>query len=125
MTSPLTGPFRGLADTLLRTFGGAATLRRPGSGGSYDPEEGQITGATADVDYPCEVQLSDFDDSQIDGTLIQVGDQKAVVSALRLGVDPIPKSDVLLIGSETWQIERDMTVASGTTAVLHTLHLRR
>lgn len=130
MASPLTGPLRGVAKTLLGTFGGEATLKRPGEGGSYDPTTGKITGGGSATDYPCEVQLVDFDDSNIDGTLIQAGDKRALVSSLRLGVDPIPKRDVLVVENdagqiETWQIERDLTVASGTTPVLHTLHVRR
>jgi hypothetical protein len=125
MASPLTGPLRGVARTLLGTFGGAATLRRPGADGSYDPATGQITGGSSAADYPCEVQLVEFRESQIDGTLIKAADKKALVSSLRLGVDPVPQSDVLIVGDETWQILGDAPASSGTTPVLHTLHVRR
>lgn len=115
----------GVAKTLLGTFGRSASLVRPGAGGAYDPATGTITGASTAVTYPCEIVFDEFSEGQIDGTLIKAGDRKALVSRLRVGVEPIPNSDYLTEGGRTWQIVRVMGYSSGAQEAAYNLQIRK
>jgi hypothetical protein len=121
----LDGPMGQLAATLTGQFGRPATLRRPGSGGSYSPTTGTITGGAAEGNYPCSVVFEEFGEGQIDGTLVQLGDRKAIVARQTLGVEPVPQSDTLLEGGRTWQIVRVMGYSSGAQEAAYSLHVRR
>ena len=74
-----------VADGLIKRFGQSAILRAKGSiigGPAGNPTFGPP------VDYPCKVVVLAVDSKQIDGTLIQVGDKRAYISAKGLGVNP-------------------------------------
>jgi hypothetical protein len=121
----LDAPMGALAQNLIATFGRPATLRRPGTGGEYDATTGQIEGAQGPTDVPCQVVFEEFGEHQIDGTLIQAGDRKAIVSRVTLGTEPVPQSDTLVEGDNTWQILRVEGFSSGAFEAAYAMHVRR
>lgn len=110
-----------VAKTLIGTLGRSATLRRAPA-----PEAGYTGSAPAgsSTDYPCEVALTEFDDRQIDGTTIRLGDRKALVSRLRLGFEPKPDRDTLIESGRTWRVLRVLGISSGAQEAAYVLHVR-
>lgn len=118
-----------MAKTLVRAFGRAATIERPGTT-SYDPTTGTAS-ATGALSVACEVTLTNFEERQVDGTLVQEGDRKAMVSRLRLeddggaGFVPVPSVDALVEGGRTWKIVGVLGISSGDEEAMFILHVRR
>lgn len=77
------------------------------------------------TDYPCEVVISEWDESQVDGTLVKAGDRKALVSALRIGVEPTQDRDVLVMNGVDWRVVGVRAIASGEQEAAFWLHIRR
>lgn len=116
-------PMGRVAKTLLKKFGRPAVLKRAGTA-TYDPATGRANAPTP-TDIPCEIQFEDFSESQHDGTLVQVGDRKALVSRLRIAVEPAPDSDKLVEGGRVWRIVRIIGYSSGESEAAYALHVRR
>jgi len=118
----LDGPMAAVAATLVRGFGRSATLRRaPASESGY-------TGAApagSTTDYPCSVVFEEFGESQIDGTLIQRGDRKAIVARSTLATEPVPARDTLIEGGRTWRIVGFTGYSSGEQEAAYSLQVRR
>ena len=114
-----------VANSLLSTFGRSATLRRPGSKGTYDPSTGTYSGGATPTDVPCSVVFSDFAVGQIDGTLVKLGDRKALVSRIALTLEPVPDRDSLVVNSQAWKIVRVIGYSSGEQEAAYNLHVRR
>lgn len=126
--SILDAAFGDLAATLLDTVqlgSRAATIRRPGAGGSYDPAKGSVSGAAAPTDYPCRVAHMRFDTTQIPESLVEAGDKAVFVSRKTLGITPVPDSDLYIEGGVRWTIKGVHPVMSGDQAAGFELHLRR
>ena len=126
--SILDGPMGKLAKTLIddvQLGSRAATLTRPGSDGAYNPATGQIEGGGSPQAFTCRVVFDEFSEAQIDGTLVQAGDRKAIVARETLGTEPVPQSDTLTEDGRTWQIMRVIGYSSGAQEAAYTLHLRR
>lgn len=121
----LDAPLAGVAKTLLGTFGRSATLYRAGTPGEYNTATGAIEGDSTPAGYPCEIAFSDYADSQIDGTVIKVGDRKAIVSRLRLGITPLAQSDTIAEGGRTWQIINVRGYSTGAQEAAYQMQLRR
>lgn len=118
----LDGPMGALAATLIGQFGRSATLRRqPASESAY-------TGAApagSNTDYTCSVVFDEFSEGQIDGTVVQRGDRKAMVARSTLTVEPLPGRDTLIEGSNTWRVVGFMGYSSGSQEAAYMLHVRR
>lgn len=71
--------FEGVAATLLEKFGADLTLTRAGTP-TYNPATGDVT-ADADTAFTIRGVFVAYRDEHIDGTLIQSGDRKLLVSA--------------------------------------------
>lgn len=120
----LDGPLANVAQTLLGKFGRGATLRRPGTPGTYDPTTGGYTGGSAPTSVPCNVVFSEFGVGQIDGTLVKLGDRKALVARADLTEEPVPDRDTLVVNSKVWAIKRVLGYSTGEYEAAYELHVR-
>lgn len=120
----LDGPMGQLASQLLGTFGRPATLVRGGAG-TYSPEQGRTMAVEAAASFACHVVFAEFAVSQLDGTVVRLGDRKAIVSRLALGTEPRPSSDTLTVDGVTWRIVRVEGYSSGEQEAAYSLHVRR
>ena len=102
------------AKRLLDRFGREGSLSRSVPGG-YDP----MTGPTDPVDLQsaCTVALLEFDNRQIDGELILVGDRRALI-APDVSFEP-QAGDSLTVGSEVLQVVKNRPVSPAGVVVLH------
>lgn len=121
----LDGPLGSVAKTLTKTFGRSATITRPGSGGSYDPASGDITGAGSTTTTSCSIV---FDESAVhlfDEALVRQGDRAGIVARTELGFQPNPGEDTLTEGGRDWEIADVKLYSSGAQEAAYALLLRR
>ncbi|MFG5778035.1 hypothetical protein ACFIQF_13255 [Comamonas sp. J-3] len=107
------------ATRLLDRFGQAGELSRTVEGG-YDPMTGPVqTTETA----ACTVALLEFDNSQIDGELVLIGDRRALI-APDASFEPLA-GDSLTVGGELLQVVRNRPVSPAGVVVLHDCVVRK
>jgi hypothetical protein len=102
---------------LLREHGYDLTFRRPGNGGSYNPATGAISGGS-NADETARVVFLNYTSRDIDGTLVQRGDRKAVIAATHNGtaLSKTPQIDDELRGEgDAVRILSVQTIKSGAT----------
>lgn len=93
------GRSRAVAERLIAKFGTTGTIRRAvTSGPDYDPE---IT----ETDYPCTLVTLEYEDRDIDGTLVLSADKKIYVSTKGLSIT-LEKSDRVIADGKAYAIER-------------------
>ena len=112
------------ADQSLRRKGGIVMLRQVVNG-EYDPDLG--TAPTTTADYEGTGVKFNYEAENIDGTLIQAGDQKLLLSPLQRNGTPMPTpttADLVLFGAASYTVKAVETTAPVDVAVLHTLQLR-
>lgn len=112
------------ADQSLRRKGGIVVLRRVVTG-EYDPGLG--TAPTITTDYEGTGVKINYEAENIDGTLIQAGDQKLLLSPLQRNGAPMPAptaADLVLFGGVSYTVKAIETTAPVDVSVLHTLQLR-
>ncbi|OYO29151.1 hypothetical protein [Janthinobacterium sp. PC23-8] len=112
------------ADQSLRRKGGIVVLRRVVTG-VYDPDVGAAPSTTTDYEGTG-VKIA-YEAENIDGTLIQAGDQKLLLSALQRNGLPMPApttADLVLFGDVSYTIQNAGKTEPVDVAVLHTLQLR-
>lgn len=112
------------ADQSLRRKGGIVVLRQVVTG-EYDPGLG--TAPTVTTDYDGTGIKLNYEQDDIDGTLIKQGDQKLLLSPLqRNGAKmPLPISgDQLVIGATVYTVGMVADLQPTDTSVLYTLQLR-
>ena len=111
-------------DQSLRRKGGIVVLRQVVAG-EYDPGLG--TAPITTTDYEGTGVKVNYEAENIDGTLIQAGDQKLLLSPLQRNgqVMPAPTAaDLVLFGGDSYTVRAVETTAPVDVAVLHTLQLR-
>lgn len=118
----------GLAfDLMPLSAPGAKNVRRPGTyrrrrGASYDPATGIAT--PGDTDVALEFLLAPYTEKEVDGEVVQAGDERAVVrfSDLRsAGVDDVSEDDLLLEeGEQDRQVVGIFVDPTGQALVLQT-----
>jgi len=118
----LDAPMGALARTLVGTFGRAATINRKGAS-DYDTATGRTLSDTSSIS--CSVVIEAFAAGLIDGTIVQQGDVKGIVSGLEVGYKPVAARDTLTEGGRTWQIVNVIGYSSGASEAAYSLHLRR
>lgn len=117
----MTFAYAGLASTatrLIDNFGGDVTLRIK-TEGSYDP----ITGVNTDTfveNVVLGVKLN-FKNSDIDGTLIRQGDVKVIFD----GTFTVTQDDLIIIGSDKYEIIDAVPLNPGDTRLITTVQCRR
>lgn len=109
------------AGALLRDKGRAMTLHKR-TPGTYDPTTGSA--AVTEADHACTGAEFDFAALLIDGTSIQRGDKKVVLSAQGLSVEP-DDGDHITSGSTRRQIVAVKPIAPDGTPVAYILQVRR
>jgi hypothetical protein len=112
------------ADQSLRRKGGIVVLRQVLTG-EYDPDLGAAPSTT--TDYEGTGVKINYEAENIDGTLIQAGDQKLLLSPLQRNGQAMPAptaADLVLFGGASYTVKSVETTAPVDVAVLHTLQLR-
>lgn len=112
------------ADQSLRRKGGIVVLRQVVTG-PYDPDLG--TAPIATTDHEGTGVKINYEAENIDGTLIQAGDQQLLLSPLQRNGTPMPQptaADVVLFGGASYTVKAVETTTPVDVAVLHTLQLR-
>lgn len=90
---------RDVAEEMIAEFGTTGAIRRTvQSGPSYDP-------VLTDTDYPCKLVTLEYDDRDIDGTLVLSTDKKIYVSTQGLSIT-LDKSDRVIADGKAYAIER-------------------
>jgi len=112
------------ADQSLRRKGGIVVLRQITTG-EYDPDLG--TAPTTTTEYEGTGVKLNYEQDDIDGTLIKQGDQQLLLSPLqRNGVKmPLPVSgDQVAIGAAVYTVGMVAALQPTDTSLLYTLQLR-
>ena len=108
----------------LRRKGGIVVLRQVVTG-EYDPGLGMAPSTT--TDYEGTGIKINYEAENIDGTLIQTGDQQLLLSPLQRNGQALPAptaADLVLFGGVSYTVKAVETTAPVDVAVLHTLQLR-
>jgi len=111
---------------LLREHGYDLTFRRPSNGGSYSPATGTVTGGS-NADETARVVFLNYTSRDIDGTLVQRGDRKAVMAATYNGtaLSKTPQIDDELRGEgDAVRILSVQTIKSGATILAYICQAR-
>ncbi|WP_219117069.1 hypothetical protein [Janthinobacterium sp. UMAB-56] len=112
------------ADQSLRRKGGIVVLRQVVTG-EYDPDLGAAPSATSGHEGTG-VKIA-YEAENIDGTLIQAGDQKLLLSPLQRNGAPMPTptvSDLVMIGGVAYTIANVGDLQPVDVSLLFTLQLR-
>lgn len=102
------------AKRLLDRFGQDGLLSRAVPGGGYDPVTGPVQTTQTSA---CIVALLEFDNHQIDGKLILVGDRRALI-APDVSFEP-QAGDVLTAGAESVTVVKNRPLKPAGVIVLH------
>lgn len=115
------------ADASLRRKGGAVTLRRELEA-DHDPDiGGPVPGTGGPVDFVGTGVKLNYQQDDIDGTLVKQGDQQLLLSPLQRDGTPMPApttADVVLIGSKVYSIASVVDLQPTDTSLLFTVQLR-
>jgi hypothetical protein len=109
------------ADRLLKKYGAARELHRT-TADSYDPSTGVFTPG-GDVTYDIFAAKFDYEQKDIDGTVIKAGDQRAYISPTA-AVTP-QTGDRIDFDGVKWNVQASRPIAPATKIVLHDVQLRR
>jgi hypothetical protein len=110
-----------LAEQLIDdTFGFAVTHRRVTR--TYDPATGKNTNSNSDTSITV-TPPAPYEQRRIDGTVIQLGDQRIMISS-RTGIVP-ESADLFIIGGVTWQVVAIFPIVSGEQTAAYEVQLRQ
>jgi hypothetical protein len=110
-----------VADELITEFGQTVT-HKVQSGSAYNPDTGSTT--VSYVDTSGKGCMIEFDKDLIDGTKVRVGDKLCLLSPI--GITEPKDGDLLVIGSETWNIVPPVSVvAPAGIACLYQVQVRK
>lgn len=115
--------YSALQDTaarLVTAYGRSVTLRRvarTAGATPWDPTESA-------TDYSITAVEESFRAEQRDGSVVEANDQKFLVAADGLAIEPEP-DDEIVDGSVVWKIISVETVAPGDATILHKVHVRK
>jgi hypothetical protein len=110
-----------LAEQLIDdTFGFTATHRRVTR--TYDVATGKNTNSNADTSVKI-TPPAPYEQRRIDGTIIQIGDQRTMISS-KAGIVPI-SADLFIIGGATWQVITILPIVSGEQTAAYEIQLRQ
>lgn len=102
---------------ILQEHGYDLTFRRPNNGGTYNAATGAITGGS-NADETARVVFLNYNSRDIDGTLVQRGDRKAVMAATYNGtaLTKTPQIDDELRGEgDAVRVVSVQTIKSGAS----------
>lgn len=110
------------ADDLLVEFGQTCVLGVV-TAGEYDPETGETSVTT--TEHSVTAAIFDYPQKFVDGTLILVGDKRALASSVGLTVDPAPGNTFTDAGGAVHQVINAKNLSPAGTSVLWTLQVRK
>ena len=90
-------------ERMLAKHGMTITLKQPNKG-TFDAEAGQYTGGSADTETQVAAVKMDYAQKLVDGSMIQRGDVKFIVSPKNITSAPKPGEDTLVAGGIEYQI---------------------
>lgn len=109
----------GTAERMIERYGQAATLRRTAnSGPAHNPTQ-------TSTDYAVTVVVTDYANSEVDGTRVLATDKKALMARAALEIEPNVTTDKLIVGGVAHSLMRVETLAPGGVTILWTLQCRR
>lgn len=112
-----------LAQRMIEKFGKAVTLRRT-TRTTYDPLAGTGGADNVPVDYAVKVTPPEgFMFSVINGTLIESGDQVAMLAALNAPIVPEMETDTVIMNSVEWKLRQVGTLWAGDDPAAYILHM--
>lgn len=103
--------------------GHSMTLKSVAGSVLIDAAQPSLGKTKVTTNYPVTGEMIDFQEEEIDGINVQIGDRKAIISINGLAVT-ITTRDLLVDGSETWKIIRVGTPTFAGVNVTQILHLR-
>jgi len=110
-----------LAEQLIDdTFGLSATHRRVTR--TYDPATGKNTESNSDTTIVV-TPPAPYEQRRIDGTVIQLGDQRVMMSS-KAGIVP-ESTDIFIISGQTWQAVAIFPIVSGESTAAYEVQLRQ
>ena len=101
-------------------FGRGMTLRRTTM--AYNPATQTSTPTVAD--YAASGVVAEYEDKDIDGTLVKAGDRLIILSAEGLAITPTP-ADKVIVGGVVYSIVRDKPTNPAGVAVVYELQVRK
>lgn len=110
------------ADDLLHEFGQAGVLGSV-TDGAYNPGTGEA--GPASTAHPVTAAIFAYPQRFVDGTLIRVGDKRALVSPVGLTVDPKPGDTLTDAAGVLYQVIDAKATAPAGQVVLWTLQVRK
>ncbi|QYW02119.1 hypothetical protein CPT_Sonora_016 [Stenotrophomonas phage Sonora] len=118
-----------LAKKLIKKFGQPVTLRTIVRAGPPDPLKPHRPGPSAPVDVAVDAVFLDYEQKYIDGTVIQMGDQRVYMpSTATDGITPVePVVDAAIIrpGDRTWKIISVRPLNPNSQQVMYDLQVRQ
>ena len=111
---------------LLRDHGYDLTFRRINNGGTYDPATGTITGGS-NSDETIRAIFLNYNANDVDGTLVQRGDRKAVIAATYNGtaITKTPQiNDELRDEGDAVRVVSVQTIKSGASILAYICQAR-
>lgn len=113
-----------VATTLISDFGKDVTLRRYTDAAAPDPNRPWLKGSRSSSDTVVKAVLLQFSEKDIDGTLVLMGDKKALIAGSSLTTRPTNR-DKLIDGSDEWSIISVQTLSPNGQEILYAAKLRK
>jgi len=98
------------------------SLTKAGSGGTYNPGTGEFEGGSDPVTYTAWGVKIGYEQTDIDGTLIQRGDQRVYVPAM--GFVRPETNEQITVGGKVCTVVGVEVVAPGDVDVLYVIQVR-
>jgi len=118
MANPLYARLQATAERLIAKFGQVGAVRRSTqSGPSYDP-------VMTDTDYACQLVVMNYEDREVDGTLILSTDKKLYVSTAGLSIT-LERSDKIVADGVAFSIEKLKPLSPAGLIVFYEIQGRR
>jgi len=112
------------AHAIIDELGQSAVLRRTTEGviDANNPTKGF---AKTTTDYNVKIAVTEYEEDYVKFQIVEYGDKKAYLSLNGLAVTPSIHSDVIVIGSEIWEIVNVNFLSVNGIHVVAVLQLRR
>jgi hypothetical protein len=112
------------AHAIIDELGQSAVLRRTTEGviDANNPTKGFAKTIT---DYNVKIAVTEYEEDYVKFQIVEYGDKKAYLSLSGLTVTPSIHSDVIVIGSEIWEIVNVNFLSVNGIHVVAVLQLRR
>ena len=111
-----------VAQTLMGEFGQSTTVRvqRALQNNADVPTDVTVTNS----DTSATAVVTTFDESQIDGSMVEANDRRVLIAGADLDTAPEPGNTKILIGRVTYSVINVRTVSPGGTVLLYIIQAR-